>query len=103
MPRDHEADARVFKALCNEYRLQALEMLRSGEKCACHLNDQLDISPSTLSHHMKILVESGIVQSRQEGKWVYYSISEEGSRAAMALLAELTDADPAARPANCAE
>ena len=103
MPRDHAADARVFKALCNEYRLQALEMLRSGEKCACHLNDAIDISPSTLSHHMKILVESGIVQSRQEGKWVYYSISAEGSRAAMALLAELTNADPAARPASCAE
>lgn len=97
--RDHEGDARVFKALCNEYRLQALEMLRTGEKCACELNDAIDLSQSTLSHHMKILVDSGIVSARQEGKWRYYTISKEGARRAMALLAELTDVreDPAAR------
>ena len=97
--RDHEGDARVFKALCNEYRLQALELLRTGEKCACELNDAIDLSQSTLSHHMKILVDSGIVSARQEGKWRYYTISEEGARRAMALLAELTDVreDPAAR------
>ncbi len=87
--RDHEGDARVFKALCNEYRLQALEMLRTGEKCACDLNDAIDVSQSTLSHHMKILVESGIVCARQEGKWTRYSISEEGARRAMALLTEI--------------
>ncbi len=103
MPRNHEKDAKVFKALCNEYRLQALEMLRGGEKCACDLNDAIDISPSTLSHHMKILVDSGIVQSRQDGKWVHYSISEEGAHAAMELLAELTDVkpDPAFRSRCC--
>lgn len=97
--RDHESDARVFKALCNEYRLQVLEMLRAGEKCACELNDAIDLSQSTLSHHMKILVDSGIVSARQEGKWRYYTISKEGARRAMALLAELTDVreDPAAR------
>lgn len=97
--RDHESDARVFKALCNEYRLQALEMLRTGEKCACELNDAIDLSQSTLSHHMKILVDSGIVSARQEGKWRYYTISQEGARRALALLAELTDVreDPAAR------
>ena len=87
--RDHEGDARVFKALCNEYRLQALEMLRTGEKCACVLNERIDVSQSTLSHHMKILVESGIVSARQEGKWTHYSISEDGARRAMALLAEI--------------
>lgn len=87
--RDHEADTRVFKALCNEYRLQALEMLRAGERCACDLNDAIDVSQSTLSHHMKILVESGIVSARQEGKWTHYSISEDGARRAMALLAEI--------------
>lgn len=96
--RDHEGDARVFKALCNEYRLQALEMLRAGEKCACDLNDAIDVSQSTLSHHMKILVESGIVSARQEGKWTHYSISEEGARRAMALLAEIVDAGGDAVP-----
>jgi len=91
--RDHEGDARVFKALCNEYRLQALELLRTGEKCACVLNERIDVSQSTLSHHMKILVESGIVSARQEGKWTHYSIREDGARRAMALLAEIVGVD----------
>lgn len=87
--RDYESEARVFKALCNAYRLRVLEMLRTGEKCACDLNERIDVSQSTLSHHMRILVESGIVCARQEGKWTRYSISEEGARRAMALLAQI--------------
>lgn len=91
MARDSAKDAKVFKAFCNEYRLQVLERLRTGEKCACDLLENIDISQSNLSHHMKILVESGIVSARQEGKWTYYSISPEGARAAMRLLEELTE------------
>lgn len=89
--RDHAADARVFKAFCDENRLQILEMLRGGEKCACILLENLQISQSTLSHHMKILCDSGIVVSRKEGKWTHYSISEEGSQRAAELLAVLTN------------
>ena len=68
----YEANAKVFKAFCDEKRLRILEMLQSGEKCACHLLDKMDIGQSTLSHHMKILCESGVVQGRKEGKWTYY-------------------------------
>lgn len=91
--RDHAADARVFKAFCDENRLQILEMLRGGEKCACVLLENLQISQSTLSHHMKILCDSGIVVSRKEGKWTHYSISREGSRKAAELLGVLTSFD----------
>ena len=63
-----------------------LEMLRSGEKCACMLLDELQISQSTLSHHMKILCDSGIVQGRKEGKWVHYSIDPAGAERAGKLL-----------------
>ncbi|MCC6108670.1 MAG: metalloregulator ArsR/SmtB family transcription factor [Denitrobacterium sp.] len=90
MARDNERDARVFKAFCNEYRLQVLERLRTGEKCACDLLDHIDISQSNLSHHMKILVDSGVVSARQDGKWTHYSIDPEGARAAVELLEELT-------------
>jgi len=45
------------------------------EKCACVLAEQLDMAQSTLSYHMKILCESGIVDSRQDGKWIHYKIS----------------------------
>ena len=78
--------ARVFKAFCDENRLRILEMLRTGEKCACKLLDDLRITQSTLSHHMKILCDAGIVQGRKDGKWVYYSISPEGADCARKLL-----------------
>ena len=55
MQEDYQAESDVFKAFCNEYRLQVLERLRSGEKCACDLQEHIDISQSNLSHHMKIL------------------------------------------------
>jgi len=82
--------ARVFKAFCDENRLMILEMLQSGEKCACELLEKLEIVQSTLSHHMKILVESGIVSARNEGKWTYYSISGNGVTIAKDLLIKLT-------------
>ena len=91
MENKYTLNSRVFKALCDENRLMILEMLQTGEKCACHLLDQMNISQSTLSHHMKILCESGIVGSRKEGKWTYYSISSEGSEYAVELLKQLTE------------
>lgn len=86
----HEKNAKVFKAFCDEKRLAILELLRSGEKCACVLIDQMEIGQSSLSYHMKILCESGVVESRQEGKWTHYRLSESGSKFAAALLIELT-------------
>ena len=82
--------AKVFKAFCDENRLMILEMLQSGEKCAYQLLDTLSISQSTLSHHMKILCDSGVVTSRKEGKWTYYAISEEGAKVAEDLVKRLT-------------
>lgn len=82
--------ARIFKAFCDENRLQILDMLHSGEKCACVLLEKLDIGQPALSYHMKVLVQSGVVQSRQAGKWTYYKISESGSEYALSLLKELT-------------
>lgn len=90
MPNEYQKDADVFKALSDTKRLRILELLRSGEKCACVLLCQLDISQSTLSHHMKILCQSGIVKSRPEGKWTHYSLDEAGSRTAAELLIRLT-------------
>lgn len=83
-------NAQVFKAFCDENRLQILELLQSGEQCACVLLEQLNIGQSTLSHHMKILTQSGVVSSRNEGKWTYYSISAEGAKQASDLLSKIT-------------
>lgn len=54
------------------------------KNAACHLLKKINISQSTLSHHMKILCESGVVKNRKEGKWTYYSISNEGCEYALA-------------------
>lgn len=88
--RNHMADAKVFKAFDDVNRLQILEMLRESEKCACVILEDLQISQSTLSHHMKILCDSGIVTGRKEGKWTYYSISKDGSQKASELVKLLT-------------
>jgi len=101
MENKYENQAKVFKAFCDGSRQMILEMLRSGEKCACVLLDQLDISQPTLSYHMKILCESGIVESRQEGKWTHYRISEKGSAYALQLLKLLTTTKDSNTECNC--
>lgn len=86
----YEEQANIFKALCDEKRLRILEKLRDGEECVCVLVEQLDMAQSSLSYHMKILCDSGIVVDRQEGKWTYYKISEKGCSFALELLRTLT-------------
>ncbi len=90
MDNKYAKRAKVFKAFCDENRLRILEILQSGEKCACVLLEDLQISQSTLSHHMKILVDGGIVNSRKEGKWTHYSISRESCQEAVNLLQDIT-------------
>jgi len=87
---DYGRHAKVFKAFCDEKRLQIIDLLCDGEKCACVLLEQLDLGQSGLSYHMKILVESGVVESRQDGKWTHYKISEKGRDSAIGLIRELT-------------
>lgn len=87
---DEKKTAVIFKAFCDENRISILKMLCTGEKCACRLLEELDVSQPTLSHHMKILCDSGIVKGRKEGKWTHYSVSQEGAEKAEQLLRELT-------------
>ncbi|WP_075363687.1 ArsR/SmtB family transcription factor [Desulfosporosinus metallidurans] len=86
----YETNAKVFKALSDPNRLMVLEMLQSRERCACEILEDLNISQSTLSHHMKMLCDSGLVGSHRHGKWMYYSLSKEGCDAAKNLLNEIT-------------
>ena len=101
MEATYEDQAKVFKAFCDEKRLRILELLRSGEKCACILVEQLDMAQSTLSYHMKILCESGVVDSRQDGKWTHYKISEKGSGFALELLKTLTTQNTTTEANDC--
>lgn len=81
--------AKLFKALGDENRLRILSMLQSGERCACVLLEYIHLSQPTLSHHMKILCEAGLVTGRKEGKWVYYSLNRVRSGLAEQALEEL--------------
>lgn len=82
--------AQIFKALCDEKRVKIVEMLQGGEKCACKLLEELNVTQPTLSHHMKVLCDSAIVVSRRQGKWTYYALSESGCERAIAVLKGLT-------------
>ncbi|MCL2705511.1 MAG: metalloregulator ArsR/SmtB family transcription factor [Spirochaetaceae bacterium] len=95
--RAHFENAKIFKAFCDETRLLVLELLQSGEKCACVLLEKVAVGQSTLSHHMKILIESGIANARKEGKWTYYSLNRDGCEIACRLLKELTTVRKAKR------
>lgn len=75
---DCEEIAKIFKALDDSKRIFILKMIQDGEKCACDILEKMQITQPTLSHHMKILCDSGIVKCRKEGKWMYYSIEERG-------------------------
>jgi len=65
--------AAVFKALGDSTRLKIIEMLSCGELCACDILEAFEITQPTLSYHMKILIECGLVKSKKEGSWIRYS------------------------------
>ena len=67
----------ICKALGDENRVQIIRMLTGGELCACKILDAFNITQPTLSHHMKILTDCNLVNSRKEGKWTYYSVNCE--------------------------
>lgn len=89
MYSDEKHTAVIFKAFCDENRVHILQLLQNGEKCACMLLEEMNITQPTLSHHMKILCDSGIVKGRKEGKWIHYSISPEGIEKAQEYLDSL--------------
>nr|MDK2851239.1 ArsR family transcriptional regulator, arsenate/arsenite/antimonite-responsive transcriptional [Candidatus Cloacimonadota bacterium] len=71
----YEAAAKLFRILGEPMRLAILDMLSCGELCACDILERLTISQSTLSHHMRVLQQAGIVMARKDATWVYYTIN----------------------------
>lgn len=100
---DERRTAAIFKAFCDENRIRIIKLLRSGEKCACKLLEEINVTQPTLSHHMKILCDSGVVVGRKEGKWMHYSISEKGAEQAKECLRQLTAYDVEYENKSCCE
>ena len=103
MSTTYEQQAKVFKAVCDERRLRILELLRHGEKCTCVLTNEVGMPQSSLSYHMKILCESGLVIGREDGKWTHYRIDPAGSERAIELLRQITAVDDTNSGGCCCE
>lgn len=79
--------ARLFKALADETRLAILRQLRDqSEVCACDFVACCERAQPTVSHHLRVLREAGLVRAEKRGVWVYYTLAEEGVRELRALL-----------------
>ncbi|MEP0920096.1 metalloregulator ArsR/SmtB family transcription factor [Leptolyngbya sp. DQ-M1] len=79
MPKTADVSSNIivagFHALSDPLRVQVLDLLRDRELCVCDLCEALDVSQSKLSFHLKTLKEAQLVQARQEGRWIYYSLN----------------------------
>ena len=68
--------AECFKALGDTTRIKILTMLAEGEKCACDVQVNFHLKQPTISHHMKILQQSGLVEVDKRGKWMFYTLNK---------------------------
>ena len=89
LKNQYEKFAGIFKALGDKNRLMIVELLCGGELCACMILVKFNITQPTLSHHMKILCDCGLVNWRKQGKWTYYSINSEMHKIVLLFLKKL--------------
>jgi ArsR family transcriptional regulator len=86
-----EATAALFKALADPARVRIVNLLARSEGepvCICHLIEPLGLSQPTVSHHMKRLLDAGLVEREQRGKWAYFALKSEAVEK-LALVADL--------------
>lgn len=76
----------IAKALSDENRVRALMMLAGGELCVCQIIEMLGLAPSTVSKHMSILKQAGLVQTRKQGRWIYYRLADRNAPKACEIL-----------------
>ena len=77
----------VAKALADPTRVRILAALRAGELCVCELCDALDATQSTLSTHLQVIRDAGLVQTRRDGKWIYYALEPAAKRLLKSVFA----------------
>lgn len=90
MDKNYEANAKIFKALSDSNRLEIIDILSCGEKCACDILENFQFTQPTLSHHMKVLIECGLVKCRKAGLWSYSSLDTTNSNKLVLFLMTLT-------------
>lgn len=72
----------IAKALADERRVRTLLALRQGELCVCQITELFGLAPSTISKHLSILHQAGLVDSRKDGRWIFYRLPHNGADAA---------------------
>lgn len=92
MPYSHGEYALMFKALSDETRLKIITQLSGVELCACNILDTLNITQPTLSYHMKLLCESGLVNSRKDANWMKYTINTQRVDELMDFMSSIKEA-----------
>ena len=90
MEDNYNKNAVIFKVLSEPNRLRIIDMLSCGEMCACKILERFHITQPTLSHHMKTLCDSGLVNSRKEGRWMHYSLNNIALLAFKDFLSSIT-------------
>lgn len=90
MSQDYAGKVPAFKALSDETRLKILDMLSCGEMCAGDILSYLSITQPTLSYHMKILVECGLVSAARDGSWMRYRLDKATAEDVLAFLGQIT-------------
>ena len=90
MEQSYEEYVSVFKALSDETRLKIMDMLSCGELCACEILESFSISQSTLSYHMKILSDCGLVNGVRDGAWMRYTVNQERVDALQSFISYIT-------------
>lgn len=95
--------ARWFHALSDVTRVQIVEMLTSGEKCVCDLQDAVGAAQSRLSFHLKVLRDAGLVNDRKQGRWNFYSLRGEVLEEMAGYLQERRPDDNAGPGYDCGE
>jgi ArsR family transcriptional regulator len=83
---DFTQGTKYFKALSDETRIRILHILSCGELCGCEILEYFSISQPTLSHHLALLTEAGLVSARREGKWMYYTVHRATAEHAIEIL-----------------
>jgi ArsR family transcriptional regulator len=89
-PEEAESLARALKAIADPARLRLLSLIQAqpdGEACVCHLTEPLGLGQPTVSHHLKVLLEAGLVEREQRGSWAYFRVVPDQLRALRDLLA----------------
>ncbi|HKK26738.1 MAG TPA: metalloregulator ArsR/SmtB family transcription factor [Gemmatimonadota bacterium] len=97
-------EVEALKALAHPARFRIVELIHEGggEICVCEFADRLDLSQPTISHHLKVLREAGLIRSRQEGTWVFHSVRREAVAALVERLAAWTEDAGEGGGASCA-